>query len=130
MSGSQVSASDAFSVKASRSNDSQWSKDCQQETARGAELLLRQQGAGDVPGVLSVSLLVRRIRHPLGPRKDRGEAPWDQPQDPLMSVLLMNFPSPSRKRGRVETLWSAPRGLTEQALWTATGKRDSPFNVL
>lgn len=130
MSGSQVSASDAFSVQASCSNDSQWPKDCE-ETARWAELLLRQQGIGNVPGVLSVSLTVRGTRHPLGPGKDRGEAPWDQPQDPLDVSPTHELPIRLQKeRGRGETHWSAPRGPTEQALWTATGKRNSPFNVL
>lgn len=77
MSGSQVSASNAFSVQALHSDDSQRPKDYEQETARWAKLLLRQQGTGDVPGVLSVSWIVRGTRHPLGPRKDRGEAPGD-----------------------------------------------------
>lgn len=87
-------------------------------------------GAGDVPGVLSVSLLVRETRHPLGPRKDRREAPWDQPQDPLDVSPTHELPIRLQKeRGRVETHWSAPRGPTEQALRTATGKRNSPFNV-
>lgn len=100
------------------------------------ELLLAETAWGQgISLESSFQSLVNTSRHPSGTRQDRAEAPWERDTPLPRCSPMCTFPSCLWKEGwesrtTHSVSWLAPTCQTKQEPWTATGKRNSPFNVL